>query len=479
MTSGARQALARAALLALPIAFLAVFFAWPVTSIIDLGLRPDGTWDLTAVREVLGDGGLRQVLWFTVWQAALSTLLTLAVALPAAQVLTRYQFRGRSLVRALVPVPFVLPTVVVGAAFLALLGPRSPFGVDLDETVWAILLAHIFFNLAVVVRIVGGMWEGLDPSTEEAARTLGATRWRAFTMVTLPALRPAIVSAASIVFLFTFTSFGVVQILGGPGQATLEVEIYRQTADLLDLRVAAVLSLIQLTTVGALLVVQDRLDRRRVGLRLRPVAPRRPHGTGEWVWVAANLALLALLLGAPLATLVERSFRVGDGHGLGAWEALGERTQETGLFVPAADAVATSLKFAAVATLIAVVLGTLAASGLARLARSPRTARRRWSVDPAGNVRGDGRFRLPDHARLASPRSAEQTDPRSACPGRGRAPLRCAHGAAGPAIGRPSHARGCCSAGRLAAPGLARGRPAFGRPRGARRGRIRLRHLAR
>jgi thiamine transport system permease protein len=366
ITSGARQALARAALVALPVAFLAVFFAWPVSSILDLGLRPDGTWDLTVVREVLGDGGLRHVLWFTVWQAALSTLLTLAVALPAAQVLTRYQFRGRSLVRALVPVPFVLPTVVVGAAFLALLGPRSPFGVDLDETVWAILLAHIFFNLAVVVRIVGGMWEGLDPSTEEAARTLGATRWRAFTMVTVPALRPAIVAAASIVFLFTFTSFGVVQILGGPGQATLEVEIYRQTADLLDLRVAAVLSLIQLTTVGVLLIVQDRLDRRRVGLRLRPVAPRRPHGSGERVWVAANLALLALLLGAPLAILVERSFQVGDGHGLDAWEALGERTSETGLFVPAADAIVTSLQFAAVATLIAVVLGTLAASGLAR-----------------------------------------------------------------------------------------------------------------
>ncbi len=203
------------------------------------------------------------------------------MALPAAHVLSHYQFRGRALVRALVPVPFVLPTVVVGAAFLALLGPRSPLGVDLDETVWAILLAHVFFNHAVVVRIVGGLWEGLDPSTEEAARTLGATRWRAFTTVTLPALWPAIVAAASIVFLFTFTSFGVVQILGGPGQATLEVEIYRQTADLLDLPVAAVLSLIQLTAVGVLLVVQDRLDRRRVGLRLRPVAPRRPHGTGE------------------------------------------------------------------------------------------------------------------------------------------------------------------------------------------------------
>ena len=317
MKPARRRAVARAGLLAPPVAFLAVFFAWPVTSMIDLGLRPGGEWDLAVVRDVVGDAGLRHVLWFTLWQAALSTVLTVLVALPAAHVLSRYQFRGRRLVRALVAVPFVLPTVVVGAAFLALLGPRGPLGIDLDETVWAILLAHVFFNHAVVVRIVGGLWEGLDPSTEEAARTLGATRWRAFTAVTLPALRPAIVSAASIVFLFTFTSFGVVQILGGPGQATLEVEIYRQTADLLDLPVAAVLSLIQLAAVGALLVVQDRLDRRRLGLRLQPTAPRpttRHAGAGM---AGGNLVLLALLLGAPLAVLVERSFRVGDGHGLG------------------------------------------------------------------------------------------------------------------------------------------------------------------
>src|SRR3546814_19951967 len=89
--------------------------------------------------------------------------------LPAAHVLATYEFRGRRAISALVTVPFVLPTVVVGAAFLALLGPRSPIGVDLDETVWAILIAHAFFNHAVVVRTVGGLWEGLDRRTVEAS----------------------------------------------------------------------------------------------------------------------------------------------------------------------------------------------------------------------------------------------------------------------------------------------------------------------
>src|SRR3546814_15629370 len=128
--------------------------------------------------------------------------------LPAAHVLATYEFRGRRAISALVTVPFVLPTVVVGAAFLALLGPRSPIGVDLDETVWAILIAHAFFNHAVVVRTVGGLWEGLDRRTVEAARPLGASPWPAFREVTWPALRPAAGPAAALPFLFTFPSFG-------------------------------------------------------------------------------------------------------------------------------------------------------------------------------------------------------------------------------------------------------------------------------
>jgi thiamine transport system permease protein len=365
---------ARALLLVPPIAFLLAFFAWPVANIVGEGLRTDGRWDLSGVVEVLGDAGIRRVLWFTVWQAAASTLLTFVVAIPAAHVLARYELPGRSVLQALITVPFVLPTVVVGAAFVALLGPRGPLGVDLDETVWAILLAHAFFNHAVVVRTVGGLWEALDPRTEEAARVLGASRWRALREVTLPALAPAIASAAAIVYLFTFTSFGVVQILGGPGHATLEVEIYRQTADLFDLPVASVLALLQLTAVGALLVVHDRLERRRTGAVLAPPRRRRPRTAGERWWVGANLVLLAALLLTPLAVLVERSLRVGDGHGLQAWRRLGHRTAESRLFVPPLEAVGNSLRFAVVATVLAVLLGALAATALAssrtRLARA-------------------------------------------------------------------------------------------------------------
>jgi thiamine transport system permease protein len=358
----------RALLLAAPAAFLAVFFVWPVANIVGEGLRADGGWDLRGVGEVVGDPALRGVAWFTLWQATASTVLTVTLALPAAHVLSRFDFRGRRAVRALVTVPFVLPTVVVGAAFLALLGPDGPLGLDLDDTIWAILLAHAFFNHSVVVRTVGALWERLDGRTEEAARVLGASRWRAVREVTLPALRPAIAASAAIVFLFTFTSFGVIRILGGTAHATLEVEIYRQTADLLDLPVASVLALVQLVAVGTLLVAQDRIERRRVraAVALVPPARRRPATTAERAWVAGNLVVLAVLLLAPLVVLVERSLRSGDGYGLGSWRALAERSTGTGLFVPPLEAVANSLWFALVATVLAVGLGGLAAMALAR-----------------------------------------------------------------------------------------------------------------
>jgi thiamine transport system permease protein len=363
-----RRATGLAALLAAPVAFLVAFFAWPVANIIGEGLRGPHGWELHGVGDVLGDGHLRHVLLFTFWQAAASTALTVALALPAAHVLARYEFRGRRAVQAIVTVPFVLPTVVVGAAFLALLGPRGPLGVDLEGTVWAILIAHAFFNHAVVVRVVGGLWELLDPTTADAARVLGASPARVTRAVTWPALRPAVASAALITFLFTFTSFGVVKIVGGASHATLEVEIYRQTADLLNLPVASVLALVQLAAVGTLLVAQGRLARRWAGpgVALRPAARHRPQGGRQRAWLVGNLAVMAAFLGVPLAVLVERSFSTGAGHGLDAWRALTGHRPDSGLFVPPVDALTNSLRFALLATLVAVVLGGLAAAALVR-----------------------------------------------------------------------------------------------------------------
>ncbi|MGZ4755130.1 MAG: ABC transporter permease, partial [Acidimicrobiia bacterium] len=365
------------ALVVVPIAFFGLFFAYPVVTIINRGLRPGGHLDLGPLRDVFTDPALRRVAWFTLWQAAASTALTLLVGLPGAYVLSRYRFRGRRLVWAAVTVPFVLPTVVVGSAFLSLLSPRGPLGsLGLTGTVWPILLAHAFFNYAVVVRTVGGLWSHLDPRTEEAAQMLGANRWRTFVGVTLPALRPAIIAAASIVFLFCFTSFGVILVLGGPRYATLETEIYRQTVQLLNLPIAAALAVVQLAAVLAALGIGSWARGRRfeaLGLRAASEASTHPRSAGARAFLAANLALMAALLGTPIVVLVTHSF----GSGLDAYRQL-TRTS-SGFLEPPIHAVWTSLRYASLATGIALVVGGAAAFALAGAHRKRR--RGRWLLD--------------------------------------------------------------------------------------------------
>jgi len=373
-----RRGLATAGLLALPVVFLGWFFAWPVTAIVWQGLAPEGDLELGVLGRVITDASVRSVAWFTLWQAVASTVLTLLVAIPGAYTLSRQEFRGRGALQAAVTVPFVLPTVVVGSAFLALLGPRSPINaglvavlgdtaptLDLRRTVTAILLAHVFFNYAVVVRTVGGLWSLLDPRLEEAARVLGASRWRAFREVTLPLLTPAIAASAAIVFLFTFTSFGVVLILGGPGRATIEVEIHRATTQLLDLPLASTLALLQLVAVLAALSVYGRLTR-RAQVQQRLVASdttrRRPRGRAERGLLVGNLVVIIGLVLSPLAVLVERSLVTADGYGWDNWRRLLTDDASTVLAVPAAEAVRNSLLFGVSATVVALVVGALAAS---------------------------------------------------------------------------------------------------------------------
>ncbi|WP_431329949.1 ABC transporter permease [Streptomyces sp. IPPR8] len=364
-----RGSAARLGLMAVPVAFFAAFFAYPVAAIVARGLKVDGAWRLGRIGEVLGQSDVRQVLWFTTWQAVASTALTLLIALPGAYAFARLDFPGKQVLRAVVTVPFVLPTVVVGTAFLALVGRGGLldelWGVRLDTTVWAILLAHVFFNYAVVVRTVGGLWSQLDPRQEEAARMLGASRLKAWRQVTLPALAPAVAAAALMVFLFTFTSFGVVQILGGPAFSTLEVEIYRQTSQVFDLSTAAVLTLVQFVAVAAVLVVHAWTVRRReTGLRLVDAATtaRRPRGTGQWALLAGVLVTVAGLILLPLAVLVERSL---GASGLGYYRAL-TRADGGTFLVPPIEAIGNSLQYAVAATAIAVVIGGLAAAALTR-----------------------------------------------------------------------------------------------------------------
>jgi thiamine transport system permease protein len=349
-----RRALTRAATVALPVAFLAVFFGWPLAAILERSLVVDGSVDLPF--DVLTRSSTREVAWFTLWQATVSTVLTLIAGLPLAWALARFRFLGRSIVEALVLVPFVLPTVVVATAFLALL----PDGIE--RTVWAILLAHVFFNVAVVVRVVGAFWAGLDERLWDAAATLGSSPVDRQLRVTAPLLAPALASAASIVFLFCFTSFGVIVVLGGPRYATLETEIYNQAARLFDLRTAAALGLLQLAAVAATVLVSGRLERRLGGRRRRGTPARRPRGRERLV-VGAVLTASMAFLALPPAALLLRSLQVGDGYGFDHFGSLANETPA--LLVTPWHAIVNSLLFATGAAAIALAVGIPAAVAVA------------------------------------------------------------------------------------------------------------------
>jgi thiamine transport system permease protein len=354
-----RGRLGTAALAAVPLAALLLFFLYPVGGMLARGFWPDGSFDPGAVLEVLGRPRVHRVLWFTLWSAASATFVAVVVGVPVAFALHRLRFLGRDLLRALVAVPFVLPTVVVGVAFRQLIAPSGPLGaLGLDGTATAIVAALVFFNISVVVRTVGAFWEAIDPRREEAAAALGASPWQVLRTVTLPALLPGIVSAASVVFLFCATSFGVVLTMGGLRYANVETEIYLLTTQELDLSGAAALSVLQVLVIVALLALSARVRRSAaVDRTTRPVPrPRREH-----VPVLLWTATVVVLLMAPLASLVIASLRRGEHWGLQNYRALGTTGERNALLVPATDGLLNSLGIALVASILALTLGSVVA----------------------------------------------------------------------------------------------------------------------
>jgi thiamine transport system permease protein len=327
------------AVAAVPVFFIGYFFVYPVARILHLGLS-----EMAAGSSGL-EARLVRVGWFTLWQAVASTALTFLVAAPLTWAISSFRFPGRRLATALVTVPFVLPTVVVGTAFLAL---------GWDQSIWAILAAHVFFNVAVVVRTVSTLWTRIDPELQESARVLGCSERQVFTRVTLPLLRPALAAAASIVFLFTFTSFGVVLILGGFSYATLEVEIYRQAVSLFDLPLAAALAVVQLVGVSAALFGYSRYQERTAASWALDNEAERPQPRGlTRALVAVSVMGTLGALAVPLGVLVARSL------GQGSYGRLFLDDPIVGVPISAAG---NSILYAVAAMVLATVIGLLAAT---------------------------------------------------------------------------------------------------------------------
>lgn len=386
---GARLAWVVAGLV--PAAFLAIFFLAPVSNLVLRGFQDEGVWSLIGFTEVFSAPRTWRILWFTISTAALATLLCVALGLPGAYLLYRCSFRSRGLLRALVAIPFVLPTVVVAVAFGSLFNAGGLLAfLGLKQSYIAILLALCFFNVAVVVRTTGSLWARLDPRLAEAAQVLGASPVRSLFTVTLPALGPAIAAGASLVFLFCSTAFGIIMVLGGVKYATLETEIWYQTTQLLDLRAAAALSVTQLVIVGGTLVVTNALQRRThsaLKLSVDDSAERALAPSRDWFAMTVTGLVVALLLVVPMANLVIRSLRRDGAWSLQNYANLATTGTNGTLSVPVWHAVWNSAWIAAVACAIAVAMGILVSLVASR---RPRTATGRRGI-----ILLEGAFLLP------------------------------------------------------------------------------------
>lgn len=303
----------------IPLVFLLYFFYQPLLAIFRqvFSERFNQGWQFFSWDQVT------RPLVFTLWQAILSTLLTLLIGLPAAYLFARFDFAGRKGLHTLSLLPFILPTVVVATAFNTLIGPRgwlnlilmdvfnlSTPPIKLLNSLPAILLAHVFYNTSIVIRMVGNSLSRLNPHYEEAARVLNASPWQAFKEVTLPLLVPAILGASLLVFLFDFTSFGVVLMLGGPQFATLEVEIYNQAMNRFNLPMAGLLSIIQLLVTLLITLAQNQVRKPRFGkaaLSSERKARQRPVGRWQKTFVVLMIILLVVLFVSPILSLVTRS----------------------------------------------------------------------------------------------------------------------------------------------------------------------------
>ncbi|MBI5352918.1 MAG: iron ABC transporter permease [Chloroflexi bacterium] len=368
----------------MPLLFLLIFFFQPLARIITLAFN---TSAFTKANFQL----ILSTLSFTFYQATVSTILTFILGIPSAILFSRFNFHGKPLLRALTAVPFMLPTVVVASSFNALFGnhglfsflfPLSPeFTTSKAFYFLLILLAHIFYNTTIVIRIVGNALSRLDTKLEGAARSLGADTFHVWKDITLPLLRPSLLAAALLVFMFDFTSFGVILLLGGSNFSTLEVEIYLRVLKLPNLPLAALLSIVQLifTLIFSILYTRT-INQVTTQTAPRFSASRPPKTIRERIFVFTFYLLLITFFALPLLSLPIRSLtrleadrgqrgEVQYGFTTDYYKELFINRRGSLFYVPPIQAARNSLGYASLTVLLSLALGYPAAYALAKPTR--------------------------------------------------------------------------------------------------------------
>ena len=371
---------------------LALIRLWAVT-----GISP-----LLALTMVQDQPSAMEALRFSLLEALASTLLTVVIGVPLAWAFGRYQWRSLQMKRALLFLPFVTPPIVAAVGFLALLSPDGflhRLGFDLhaesgimrflsERTGWeepghfvALVVAHVWFNLSLMIRFVEPVVAQLDPAWEEQLALLPAGRSTQHRLqhLWIPVLGPATLVAATYTFFFSFTSFALVKWLA-PSANTMESLLGEMggTAGIAGYRVETSLAVLGIATLQMMLmllmlVLAGRFERQhsQVLSMHHEVANRARHGrpSRSLSWFVNGTIVLLL---APLVSVVIASFRVTTRSGSGfssSWTLEGWKRAWSGDLstVPVMEALTNSLTYAGLAVLVALPLGYAVASCLVTL----------------------------------------------------------------------------------------------------------------
>jgi len=269
------------------------------------------------------DAYLWRVVRFTTWQAPLSALLSVALALPVARALARRaRFPGRRVLLALFGLPLVVPVIVAVLGIVAIYGHGGMFNrllatlaVDLRVELYGltgILLAHVFFNLPLSVRLLLHAWHAVPGESWRVASQLGMTSWQCLRLIEWPALRQRLPGVLGLVFLLCFTSFAVVLTLGGgPRATTIEVAIFQALRLDFDLPRAVTLALLQLALCALFVTLGQRLGRPVAVAPTEQIRVVRPDLSNPWgrLGDAAAIALATVFVALPLLAVVVAGLR--------------------------------------------------------------------------------------------------------------------------------------------------------------------------
>jgi thiamine transport system permease protein len=282
---------------------LALLICAPLAAMVAQGTDPGNEFSLKTIWQ---SEYLAGVVSFSIWQATLSMLLSIGLAIPVARAFARFgEFPFRSLLLRLFGLPLVVPAVVAVLGIVSVYGSDGwiPLGRDLYGLT-GILLAHLFFNLPLAIRLLLPAWSSIPTPYWHLSQQLQLNQWQQWRILEWPALRETLPGVCLLIFMLCLTSFAVVLTLGGgPRSTTLEVAIYQSLRFDFEPMQAVVLALLQLAlcaSVAAIALFVQKLPEVEITVSADNIAAAKTKSIASVVLIVATVIFVTMPLGAML-----------------------------------------------------------------------------------------------------------------------------------------------------------------------------------